>query len=65
MSKFKTLVRELDADTLEQLNRTVAAEMEQRRQKAAIKIDEIHPLMAPEDKARAMADIARVLRERA
>lgn len=64
MSKFKDLVRELDAESLDQLSRHVAAEVEQRRRKTAIKIHEIHPRMAPEDKARAMADIARVLRER-
>ena len=64
MTKFKSLVREMDEETLDQLRRQVAAEMEQRRLKTAIHIDDIHPRMAPEDKARAMAEIARVLRER-
>jgi len=64
MSKFKTLVRELDADALDQLRRNVAAELEQRRLETAIKIEDIHPRMGAEDKARAMAEIARVLRER-
>ncbi len=64
MSKFKTLVRELDAEALEQLGRQVAAEMEHRRLTTAIKIEDIHPRMAPEDKARAMEEIARVLKER-
>jgi hypothetical protein len=64
MSKFKSLVRGLDAETLDELGRRVAEEMEQRRQKTAIHIENIHPLMPEEDRARAMAEIARVLAER-
>jgi len=64
MSKFKTLVRELDEVTLEQLGRQVAAEMEQRRQKTAIRVNDIHPRMSPDEKAQAAQEIARVLRER-
>jgi hypothetical protein len=64
MTKFKTLVRELDAPTLEQLFRQVAAEIEQRRQKTAIQLKDIHPRMTPEEKAQATLEIARVLRER-
>lgn len=64
MTKFKTLVRELDEPTLEQLFRQVAAEIEQRRQKTAIQLKDIHPRMTPEEKAQATQEIARVLRER-
>jgi|HubBroStandDraft_2_1064218.scaffolds.fasta_scaffold618799_2 hypothetical protein len=64
MTKFKTLVRELDEPTLEQLFRQVAAEIEQRRQKTAIQLKDIHPRMSPEEKAQATLEIARVLRER-
>jgi hypothetical protein len=64
MTKFKTLVRELDAPTLEQLFRQVAAEIEQRRQQNAIQLKDIHPRMTPEEKAKATLEIARVLRER-
>jgi hypothetical protein len=64
MTKFKTLVRELDAPTLEQLFRQVAAEIEQRRQQNAIQLKDIHPRMTPEEKAQATLEIARVLRER-
>jgi hypothetical protein len=64
MTKFKTLVREMDEPTLEQLFRQVAAEIEQRRQKTAIQLKDIHPRMTPEEKAQATLEIARVLRER-
>lgn len=64
MSRFKTLVRELDAATLDQLQRQVEAEVEQRRQKTALRISDIHPRMSPEEKAQAALEIARVLRER-
>lgn len=64
MSKFKALVRGLDPETLNELRRQVAAEVEQRRLKTAVKIEDIHPRMDPRDKARAMAEVARVLRER-
>lgn len=64
MTKFKTLVRGLDSETLRELRRQVAAEVEQRRLKTAVKLEDIHPRMDPQDKARAMAEIARVLRER-
>jgi hypothetical protein len=64
MTKFKTLVRELDEATLEQLFRQAAAEIEQRRQKTAIHLNDIHPRMTAEQKAAATLEIARVLRER-
>ncbi len=64
MTKFQTLVREMDQSTLDELHRQVAAEMEQRRQKAAIQLKDIHPRMLPEEKEQAALEIARVLRER-
>lgn len=64
MNKFKALVRELDAETLDQLRRQVASEIEQRRLKTAIRMEDIHPRMGTQDKARAAEEIARVLRER-
>jgi len=64
MSKFKALVRDLDAETLDELRRQVAREMELRRLRTAIRLEDIHPRMGAEDKARAAKEIARVLRER-
>jgi DNA-directed RNA polymerase subunit F len=64
MSKFRTLVRELDAETLDELRRQVAAEVEQRRKKTAIRLEDIHPRMGAEAKVRAAEEIARVLEER-
>ena len=64
MSSFKNLVRGLDEERLERLHRHVAEEMEQRRLKTAVRVEDIHPRMTPEDKARAIEEIARVLRER-
>jgi hypothetical protein len=61
-AKFKALVRELDAASLEDLRRSVATEVEGRRQKDAIKMEDIHPRMSAEDKQRAMEEIARALR---
>lgn len=64
MSKFETLVHELDEGTLDELRAQVAAEMEQRRLKSAIQINDIHPRMSADEKAQAALEIARVLRER-
>lgn len=64
MSKFKALVRDLDPETLDELRQQVMKELELRRQKAAIRMEDIHPRMGAEDKARAAEEIARVLRER-
>lgn len=61
-SKFRAFVRELDADALDELRRSIAQEMEGRRQKGAVKIEDIHPLMTAEEKQRAMDEIARALR---
>ena len=61
-AKFRALVRDLDGATLEELRRSVAQEVEGRRQRDAIKLEDIHPRMSAEDKVRAMDEIQRVLR---
>ncbi|HUA86443.1 MAG TPA: hypothetical protein VMB85_21445 [Bryobacteraceae bacterium] len=61
-TKFRALVRDLDAAALDELRRSVAAELEGRRQQSAIKLEDIHPRMSAEDKQRAMREIARALR---
>jgi len=58
---FESLVRELDGAALEELRRSVAAEMKDRRLKSAIRIEDIHPRMSAEEKRQAMAEIARAL----
>jgi hypothetical protein len=60
--KFEALVRDLDRDNLDELRRSVASELDGRRQKTAIKIEDIHPEMSAADKDQAALEIARVLR---
>jgi hypothetical protein len=55
-------VRGLDPQTLEELRRSVAAEMGERRQQTAIQIEHIHPKMSAAEKEEAAREIARVLR---
>ena len=62
MSKFKDLVESLDREGLDELRRSVAAEVGERRQKSAIQMEHIHPGMSEEQKDRAVQEIARVLR---
>ena len=45
-SKFDDLVRSLDPQTLEELKRSVAAELGGRREETAIQIEQIHPKMS-------------------
>ena len=59
--KFKSLVRDLDQEMLEELNRLVASEMS-RHPKKGFQIDDIHPRMTSDEKERAMAEIGRVLK---
>lgn len=61
-SKFDELVRGLEQPLLEELRRSVAAELGGRRAQAAIQVEDIHPRMSGEAKARAMQEIALVLR---
>jgi hypothetical protein len=60
--KFEALVRDLDGDNLEELRRSVASELDGRRQKTAIKLEDIHPEMSAADKDQVAREIARVLR---
>ena len=62
MSKFKELVESLDRDGLDELRRSVAEEVGERRQKNAIHMEHIHPGMSDAEKDAAVKEIARVLR---
>jgi hypothetical protein len=62
MSKFKELVESLDREALDELRRSVAAEMGERRQQSAIHLEHIRPGMSDEQKDAAMREIARVLK---
>lgn len=59
---FDDLVQSLDPATLEELRRSVAAELVGRREQSAIKIEEIHPRMTAQAREEAAREIARVLR---
>lgn len=63
MSKFKELVESLDREGLDELRSSVAEEVNQRRQRHAIKIEQIQPGMSEEKRLEALEEIARVLRE--
>jgi hypothetical protein len=62
MSKFQELVESLDREGLHELKQSVAAEVSERRQKNAIRMEHIHPGMSEEKKDAALQEIARVLR---
>ena len=62
MSKFQDLVQSLDHEGLDELRRSVAAEVGERRQKSAIQMEHIQPGMSDELKDQAAKEIARVLR---
>jgi hypothetical protein len=61
-SKFDELVKSLEQPMLEELRRSVIAELSGRRGQTAIQVEDIHAQMSGEAKARAMEEIARVLR---
>ena len=61
-TKFDDLVRGLETVALEELRRSVAAELGGRREQAAIQIEHIHPKMTAEAREEAAREIARVLR---
>jgi len=61
-SKFDELVRGLKQPLLEELRRSVTAELGERRAQSSIQVEEIHAQMSGKDRLRAMEDIARVLR---
>jgi hypothetical protein len=60
-TKFDDLVQSLDPGTLEELRRSVAAELGGRREQTAIQIEQIHPRMTAEAREEAAREIARVL----
>ena len=62
MSKFKELVEGLDREALDELRRSVAEEVGERRQHSAIHLEHIRPGMSEEQKDAAVKEIARVLR---
>ncbi len=61
-SKFDELVQNLEAPMLEELRRSVASELGERRAQSSIQMEQIHAEMSAEDKLRAIQEIARVLR---
>lgn len=61
-SKFDKLVRSLEQPVLEELRRSVVAELGGRRAQASMRLEDIHPRMSEDEKARAMREIAEVLR---
>lgn len=61
-TKFDELVRSLDPATLEELRRSVASELGERREQTAIQMEHIHPKMTAEAREEAAREIARVLR---
>ncbi len=63
-AKFDALVKNLDQNALEELGRSVAAEMGERSGEIGLKIDDIHPGMSATEKKQAAEEIARVLKGR-
>jgi hypothetical protein len=61
-SKFDDLVRSMDPQTLEELRRSVVAELGGRREETAIQIEQIHPKMSADAREEAAREIGRVLR---
>jgi len=62
-AKLRAFVRDLDPQTLQDLQQTVDAEIDGRQEKTAFRVEDIHARMSPEEKALAASEIARVLRE--
>ncbi len=58
--KFGKMVSKLDQETLEELRKSVAAEIASRR--PGVQLSDIHPRMSAEDKENVAREIARVLR---
>ena len=62
--KLQAFVHDLDRQTLESLQQSVAAEIKGRREETSFRVEDIHARMSVEDKALAASEIARVLKER-
>ena len=61
-TKFDELVRSLDPPMLEELRRSVASEVNVRREQTSIQLEHIHPKMTVAAREEAAAEIARVLK---
>jgi hypothetical protein len=62
-AKLLAFVRDLDPQTLQDLQQTVAAEIDGRQEKTSFQVEDIHARMSQADKALAASEIARILRE--
>ena len=63
-AKFEALVRDLDKESLEQLQRSVRSEIDGRRETTGtFQMENIDPRMTAEEKDAAAKEIVRVLRE--
>lgn len=60
--QFDDLVRSLEPAALEELRRSVAAEVGLRREQNAIQLEQIHPKMTVADREEVAREIARVLK---
>lgn len=60
--QFDDLVRSLEPAALEELRRSVAAEVGLRREQSAIQMEQIHPKMTVADREEVAREIARVLK---
>lgn len=63
-AKLQAFVRDLDPQTLQDLQQTITAEIDGRQEKSGFRVEDIHARMSPADKALAASEIARVLKER-
>ncbi len=62
MNQFKELVESLDREGLDELRKSVTTEVDERRQKSTIHMEQIRPGMSDEQKDLAHKEISRVLR---
>lgn len=60
--KLRAFVRDLDPQTLQDLQQTITAEIDGRHEKSGFRVEDIHARMSPADKALAASEIARVLK---
>ena len=62
-NQFEALVRDLDKESLEQLQQSLSAEIGGRRQEKVLRLEDIHPRMTAAEKEQALKEIARVLEQ--